>query len=151
MRTAKLCGAIVAALLSMNVMGADKAENTAKGAGVTAEDPVTILLLVPVETSRQTMNQGCWAQLFEERNFKGDAFTMIGPMQLDTVDKAAGRSFRRNTDSLITGPKATLTFYEHRMFKDKAVKFAPNSKEGGLIKKLGFSGRIESIKLECAG
>ncbi len=51
----------------------------------------------------------------------------------------------------MTGPKATLTVFEHKTFKDKSVKFGPNSKEGGLIRKLGFTGRIESLKLECGG
>jgi hypothetical protein len=39
--------------------------------------------------------------------------------------------------------------FEHKLFKDKSVKFGPNSKEAGLVKKLGFTGRIESMKLEC--
>ncbi len=56
---------------------------------------------------------------------------------------------RRNIDSLMIGPKATLTVFEHRLFKDRSVSFGPNTKEAGLIKKLGFSGRIESLKLDC--
>ena len=71
-------------------------------------------------------------------------------MQIDSTDKSGGRHLRRNLDSLTLGPKATLTIYEHRMFKDRAVKFESNSKEAGLVKKLGFTGRIESLKLECA-
>ena len=47
------------------------------------------------------------------------------------------------------GPKATLKIYEHQLFKDKSVEFAANSKEAGLIKKLGFGGRIESPQLQC--
>jgi hypothetical protein len=67
-----------------------------------------------------------------------------------STDNAAGRQLKRNIDSLVTGPRATLTVYEHSLFKDKAVTFGPNSKEPGLIKKLGFAGRIESLKLDCA-
>ena len=92
---------------------------------------------------------GCWAQFYDERNFQGDILTIAGPMQIDTTDKAGGRQLRRSIDSLTTGPKATLTVFEHKLFKDKSVVFGPNSREGGLIKKLGFTGRIESLKLDC--
>lgn len=152
MRTHKILALLIAAVFATAAIAADqadksKADSSRKATG--DEQPLTVLLLVPVEISNQTMNNGCWAQLYDKRNFKGDAFTMVGPMELDSADKAAGRQFRRKLDSLVTGPKATLTFYEHRMFKDRSVKFGPNSKEGGLIKKLGFSGRIESVKLDC--
>ena len=108
-----------------------------------------ILMLVPVEISSPAMQAGCWAQLYDERSFKGDTFTMAGPIVIASTDKASGRQMRRNIDSLVIGPKATLTVFEHRMFKDRSVSFGPNSKEPGLIKKLGFSGRIESMKLDC--
>ena len=112
--------------------------------------PAPMIMLVPVEISAPAMKSGCWAQFFDERNFKGDMFTIAGPIQLQSTDNASGRQVRRNLDSLMTGPKATLTVYEHALFKDKAVTFPPNSREAGLIKKLGFSGRIESLKLDCA-
>ncbi len=92
---------------------------------------------------------GCWAQLYDERSFKGDTFTMAGPIVIASTDKASGRQMRRNIDSLVIGPKATLTVFEHRMFKDRSVSFVPNAKEPELIRKLGFSGRIESMKLDC--
>ena len=115
----------------------------------TTTEPELIYMLVPVEVSAPAMQAGCWAQLFDERNFKGESFTMAGPLQLASTDKATGRQLRRDIDSLVIGPKATLTVFEHRLFKDRSVSFGPNTKEGGLIKKLGFSGRIESIKLDC--
>ena len=115
----------------------------------TPKESELILMLVPVEISSPAMQAGCWAQLYDERSFKGDTFTMAGPIVIASTDKASGRQLRRNIDSLVIGPKATLTVFEHRMFKDRAVSFGPNSKEPGLIKKLGFSGRIESMKLDC--
>lgn len=141
---------IVAFAGCASAWAAEKSVDKAQTKGGDTE-AVTVLLLLPVDLSKQSLSNGCWAQLYDERNFKGDAFTMVGPMQLDSADKAAGRSFRRQLDSLVVGPKATLTLYEHSMFKDKSVKFGPNSKEGGLVKKLGFSGRVESAKLECSG
>ena len=115
----------------------------------TPKESELILMLVPIEISSPAMQAGCWAQLYDERNFKGDTFTMAGPIVIASTDKAHGRQMRRNIDSLVIGPKATLTVFEHRMFKDRSVSFGPNTKEAGLIKKLGFSGRIESLKLDC--
>ena len=115
----------------------------------TPKESELILMLVPIEISSPAMQAGCWAQLYDERGFKGDTFTMAGPIVIASTDKASGRQMRRNIDSLMIGPKATLTVFEHRMFKDRSVSFGPNAKEPGLIKKLGFRGRIESLKLDC--
>ena len=111
--------------------------------------PAPVVLLVPVEISNKALENGCWAQFYDERNFKGDILTVVGPASIDSEDKGSGRQFKKSIDSLVLGPKATLKVYEHQMFKDKSVEFAANSKEAGLIKKLGFGGRIQSLQLQC--
>jgi hypothetical protein len=137
---------------AVSATGALSAQSTQSSGKAPAGDnqPAPIVMLVAVEVSDAAMQSGCWAQFFDERNFKGDVLTLAGPIELQTTDRGSGRQLRRKLDSLITGPKATLTVYEHKLFKDKAVTFPPNSKEPGLVKKLGFTGRIESLKLECA-
>ena len=47
--------------------------------------PAPVVLLVPVEVSDPAMKAGCWAQFWNERNFKGDMVTIVGPMQLDAT------------------------------------------------------------------
>lgn len=142
----------VAASVAFAVTAAIAAQSGGeKGAKGADNQPAPMILLVPVEISDPAMKSGCWAQLYEHRNFEGDMFTIVGPMQIDSADKKAGRQFRRNLESLVTGPKATLTVFERQLFKDKSVKFGPNSKEGGLVKKLGFSGSIQSLTLDCGG
>ena len=111
--------------------------------------PAPLVLLVPVEISNKALEGGCWAQFYDERNFKGDMLTVVGPASIGSLDKGSGRQFKKSIDSLVLGPKATLKIYEHQLFKDKSVEFAANSKEAGLIKKLGFSGRIQSLQLQC--
>jgi len=135
--------AIAIALLSINLSYGQQPPSAPQ------QESELVLLLVPVEVSSATMQGGCWANLYDQRDFKGEVVTMAGPVMVAATDKATGRYLRRNIDSLQIGPKATLTVFEHRMFKDRSVSFAPNSKEPGLIKKLGFSGRIESLKLDC--
>ena len=111
--------------------------------------PAPLVLLVPVEISNKALEGGCWAQFYDERNFKGDMLTVVGPASIGSLDKGSGRQFKKSIDSLVLGPKATLKIYEHQLFKDKSVEFAANSKEAGLIKKLGFGGRIQSLQLQC--
>lgn len=149
MRTGTLCRSVSIVLLCGSTVSpaAQKADNARPRAD---NQPAPVIMLVPVEISSPAMASGCWAQLYDKRNFKGDMFTLVGPMQLDATDKGSARQIHRSLDSLVVGPKATLTVFEHKTFKDKSVSFGPNSKEGGLVKKLGFTGRIESLKLECS-
>jgi hypothetical protein len=119
-------------------------------AGAPGNQPAPVVMLVPVQVSSPALEAGCWVQFYDERNFKGDMLTLVGPLDVGDFDKSSGRHFKRNVDSLVLGPKATLTVYEHQMFKDKSVVFQPNAREAGLIKKLGFGGRIESMKVNCS-
>lgn len=139
---------IITAAIATTLMSASLSYGQ-QPATTTQQESELVLLLVPVEVSSSTIQGGCWANLYDQRDFKGEGVTMAGPVVVGATDKATGRYLRRNIDSLQIGPKATLTVFEHRMFKDRSVSFAPNSKEPGLIKKLGFSGRIESLKLDC--
>ena len=123
------------------------AQNLPTATGDTRPQPVVVQ--VPVEVTDPALQSGCWAQFYTERNFNGEMATLIGPVSLDTADKFSGRKLKRRIDSIVTGSKATLRVYEHAMFKDRSISFGPNSREGGLITKLGIGGEIESLQLEC--
>ena len=112
--------------------------------------PDPTILLVPVRIQDPALASGCWVQFYTQRDFQGDVLTMVGPAQVQSMDKGAARQLKRDIDSVSVGPKATLQVYEHAMFKDRTVSFAANSREGGLSRKLGFGGRIEAMKLSCA-
>lgn len=86
--------------------------------------PEPVGILVPCEISNKALKSGCWAQFYDGRNFEGDILTLVGPTELGSADKGTGRQFKRNINSLVHGPKATLKVFEHQMFKDKAVDFA---------------------------
>lgn len=111
--------------------------------------PQPVVVQVPVQVSTPGLEAGCWVQLYSERNFRGDPATLVGPVALESADKFTGKQLKREIDSLVTGPKATLRVYEHAMFKDRSITFGPNSREGGLITKLGFGGQIQSMQLDC--
>ncbi|RYF76582.1 MAG: hypothetical protein EOO22_01640 [Comamonadaceae bacterium] len=112
--------------------------------------PQPTVLLVPVQINDPALASGCWAQFFSRRNFEGDVATLVGPAELQTLDDGAGRTLKREIDSVLVGPRARLQVYEHAMFKDRTVDFPANSREGGLIRKLGFGGRIEAMRLSCS-
>ena len=112
--------------------------------------PEPVVVQVPVQVTDPALQSGCWAQLYTERDFKGEMATLIGPVEIETADRISGKELKRQVDSIVTGSKATLRVYEHAMFKDRTVAFGPNSRESGLITRLGLGGRIESLKLECS-
>lgn len=127
------------------------AQTTPAKAPAADNQPEPVIMLVPVEISNKALESGCWAQFYDQRNFKGDILTLVGPAEVSSADKGIGRQFKRSLDSLVLGPKATLKVFEHQMFKDRAVDFPANAREPGLIQKLGVGGRIQSLQLQCVG
>lgn len=138
---------LAVAIVSAGCGSMMKSSNLQTATGDTRPEPTVVL--VPVQISDPALQSGCWAQLYDERNFSGSMFTLTGSGALESVDKGSGKELKRHIDSLVTGPKATLRVYEHAMFKDRTVAFGPNSREAGLITKLGFGGNIQSLQLEC--
>jgi hypothetical protein len=111
--------------------------------------PQPVIVQVPIQVSTPALESGCWVQFYSDRNFKGDVATLVGPASLESADKMSGKQLKSHIDSLVTGSKATLRVYEHSMFKDRSMAFGPNSREGGLITKLGIGGDIQSLQLDC--
>ena len=112
--------------------------------------PAPVVVNVPVEINDPALASGCWAQIYTERNFRGEMATVAGPAMLETADNFAARKLKRSIDSVVVGPKGTLTMYKTSMFRDRAVVFGPNTRQGGVIAELGIGGAIESMKLECS-
>jgi hypothetical protein len=97
------------------------------------------------------------ARVIEDLGFEAIYITGAGvtnmwfglPDQGFMGDKMSGKKLKSHIDSLVTGSKATLTVYEHSMFKDRSMAFGPNSREAGPITKLGIGGDIQSLQLSC--
>lgn len=143
-RTHFLLALASAAALALGACGSTPPATTADN----QPDPTIVLL--PIQVSDPALRSGCWAQFYTQRNFQGDMLTLIGPAQVVSVDKGTAQKLKRDLDSVSVGPRATLQVYQHAMFRDRAVTFPPNSREGGLIRQLGFGGRIEAMKLSCS-
>lgn len=140
-----------ATCLSLAALFALGACSTTTPAPVGDNQPDPTVLLVPVQITDPALRSGCWAQFYSQRNFQGDMVTLVGPAEVLSVDKGTARALKREIDSVTVGPKATLEVYEHAMFRDRTATFPANSREGGLIRKLGFGGRIEAMRLSCNG
>jgi hypothetical protein len=96
------------------------------------------------------MRAGCWASFYEEPNFNGDSLTLIGPVELQSLDRGSASQLRRDVKSVVTGPRATLVVYQKQLFSARSVGFQPNTHEAGLVEVLGFGGRIESMRMSCS-
>ena len=122
------------------------AQRGAPNASGASESDATIV----VSPSATDLQSGCWATFFGERNFNGDSLTLIGPIELQTLDRGSAHQLKRDIKSVATGSRATLVLYEKQFLSARSVPFEPGSREAGLVEKLGFGGRIESMQLSCS-
>ena len=110
----------------------------------------TAIVLLPGAGAADQVASGCWATFFDERNFEGSSLTLVGPVELQTLDKGAAQQLKRDIKSVATGPRATLVLFQKQFLSARSVGFQPGSREAGLAEKLGFGGRIESMQLRCS-
>jgi hypothetical protein len=115
----------------------------------TGSDVDTAVVILPTSGAVEQMRAGCWATFYEERNFNGDSLTLIGPVELESLDKGSAQQLKRDIKSVGTGPRATLEVYDKQFLSARSVAFAPDSREPSLVERLGFGGRIESMRLTC--
>ena len=118
-----------------------------RGSAATEIDSSAVIL--PTSGAVEQMRGGCWASFYDERNFGGDSLTLVGPVELQTLDRGSARQLKRDIKSIVTGPRTTLVLYEKQFLSARSVGFQPGSREGGLVEKLGFGGRVESMRLTC--
>ena len=138
------------ALAACSSMGPSSASSTSPAPQtMTAADVDTAVVVLPTTGAGAAMQAGCWASFYDERNFNGDSLTLVGPVELQTLDKGSARQLKRDIKSVVTGPRATLVLYQRQFLSARSVGFTPDSREPGLAEKLGFGGRIESMKLTC--
>ena len=148
-RFTTLIGAVaLAALGACSSTGGSGTRGSSSYASPMGEPDAAVVLLPTVGAAEQ-MRAGCWASFYDERNFNGNSLTLIGPVELQTLDKGSARQLKRDIKSIVTGPRATLTLYEKQFLSARWVGFTPDSREPALAEKLGFGGRIESMKSSC--
>jgi hypothetical protein len=145
---ATLAALAVAALAACSSMGGGQSGSS--GSAGSSGDIDSAVVVLPTTGAAEQMRAGCWASFFDERNFSGGSLTLIGSVELRTLDKGSAQQLRRDIKSVVTGPRATLVLYEKQFLSARSVGFQPDSREPGLVEKLGFGGRVESMQLRCA-
>jgi hypothetical protein len=136
---------------SSAAQGASRAASGATGAtqSMTILTPMMILVPTKVNVDNATKN-GCWVRLYDQKNFQGDSFTLSGAMDLAEMKGPFGFNWENKVRSLEIGPKASLTIYDNRNFRDQDRKIATGSKVPDLSKKMGFFDNFRSMKMTCA-
>ena len=138
----------VAALAACTSTGTGTRSSSGYASGMAETD--TAVVVLPTVGAAEQMRAGCWASFYDERNFAGDSLTLIGPVELQTLDRGSASQLKRDVKSIVTGPRATLVVYQKQMLSARSVGFQPNTREAGLAETLGFGGRIESMKMTCS-
>ena len=134
-------------LLAVSTLALSACTSTSSGTTGPDSGVDTDIVVLPGTGGAEALQSGCWATFYDERNFNGDSLTLVGPVELTTLDKGSARQLKRDIKSVVTGPRATLLLYEKQFLSARSVGFPPASREAGLAEKLGFGGRIESMRL----
>ena len=137
------------AVAALGACSSTSSSRSSSGYSSGMAEPDTAVVVLPTSGAAEQMRAGCWASFYEERNFIGDSLTLIGPVELQTLDQGSARQLKRDIKSIVTGPRATLVVYEKQTLSARSVGFPPNTREGGLAEKLGYGGRIESLQMTC--
>ncbi|HSC63418.1 MAG TPA: hypothetical protein VLD35_07285 [Caldimonas sp.] len=145
-----LLASLAAAALAACSSTGGSAGRSSSGYGAGSADVDTAVVVLPTAGAGEQMRAGCWASFYDERNFNGDSLTLIGPVELQTLDKGSASQLKRDIKSIVTGPRATLVVYQKQMLSARSVGFQPNTREAGLAEALGFGGRIESMRMTCS-
>lgn len=110
------------------------------------------IILAPTEVrSDPTLAKGCWVRLFPERNYKGQDHIMIaGPVEIPALRKPSGEVYwKHKAESLIAGPRASITVYENQSFRGPSADIKGGTNEANLRSGLGLMQSIDSLKIRC--
>ncbi|QYF92360.1 peptidase inhibitor family I36 protein [Massilia sp. PAMC28688] len=113
--------------------------------------PVFVYMMVPVEVAnKEAAKSGCWARIYSGANYSGDTMTLTGPLAIADMSGPYGLDWDDKVDSVVVGPKATLTVYDNESFRDQVAVFGPGRSVPDISKPLGFFDEFASVKLTCA-
>ena len=76
-----------------------------------------LILLFSYGSSVHAKSDGCWADFYEKPQFKGKHFKLKGPAQKKNLVKVEGENWDKRIESVLIGPKATVTVFENKNFK----------------------------------
>ena len=132
-----------------------------------------LMMAFSYATTAYAEKSACWAKFYEHAQFKGESFRLKGPAYKRNLDNIQGENWDKRIESILVGPKATLTVYENKNMKltlkemakhpvlmkslgiteqdileDSEIILHPNSKVHS-FGDYNFYHKIRSLKLEC--
>lgn len=119
----------------------------AKDGRTTVEVPV--LMFVPVQVSTDLEHKGCWVKFYDKKDFEGDSLMLAGPINLPRMTGPFGYDWEDKVRSVKTGPKANLTIYDNRDYRDADKFINAGSSVPDLSEKMGFFDNFRSMMLSC--
>lgn len=126
-----------------------KKDHATKKAG-TAEPRRTRLVLLPADQASDGLGKGCWVRFYDDKNFKGDDLTVVGPADFSNM-RFHHRFSWGGPASLIAGPKAKVLIYEAENFKARSGAVNPGQQAKDLSDRTtGLFEDIQSPKITCA-
>jgi hypothetical protein len=114
-----------------------------------------LVVMVPVAQptlAQAAMRDGCWAKLYTDQKYRGDVLTLVGPVDMPSMSGPFGVNGTDGVESVQTGPRATLTIYDERDYRDRAATIRPGEEVPDLEdEKLGFFEDFRSLRISCGG
>ena len=110
---------------------------------------VPVLMFVPVQVSADLERKGCWVKFYDKKDFAGDSLMLTGPVNLPRMTGPFGYDWEDKVRSIKTGPKANLTIYDNRDYRDADKFIKANSSVPDLSEKMGFFDNFRSMMLSC--
>jgi hypothetical protein len=124
-----------------------KAERSTKDRPLTVEVPV--LIMVPVQVTTDLEKKGCWVKVYDKKNYEGDSLLLSGPLSMARMIGPFGFDWENKVRSLQVGPKANLTIYDNRNFRDQDKFIDAKSNVPDMSKQMGFFDDFRSMMLSC--
>jgi len=89
-----------------------------------------------LSSSAVAKQEDCWVDLYEYAEYIGEHIRINGPTGLANLRSVNGKNWEARIDSLIVGPSARVTIFEHTNYKLTLTEMA---KHPELMKSLGIT------------
>ncbi len=97
---------------------------------------IVILVILGQSTNAYAKNDHCWVDLYDDTQFEGNHIRLKGPVQLANLHKVQGKDWDKKVESIVVGPKATLTVFENKNYK---LTLSEMANHPVLMKSLGIT------------
>lgn len=108
-------------------------------------DTIVIVLTNP----QKSKESGCWAIIYDGKNFKGRSLTLVDGVTLPHLEFPAFDDWEGDIDSVEVGPNATLYLYGSENYEDLDQTVQANQKISDIDHKPAIDA-IESARLVCS-